>query len=234
MAIPHGVSALVNQPENPLFHLFRIQLGGGVADLAMAIVFIAVFSCLLANLTVATRMCYSLGRDKMLPGHQFLSRVNTTTRIPFYSLGVVGVIAFGLQFLSAGIAANIFAITAVMYYGTYLLTMIVGWVAKRRGTLGEAPPGHFDLGRALKPFTIIGIAWCLIVVGYMTIPGVNHVAAEYALGAIVIGGLYWALVLRRRIIRGESGPPKSSTEELRDAEAGDVFPPSVPTARTTL
>ena len=230
MAIPHGAPALLNQPENPLFYLFKIQFGGAVEDFSMAIVFIAVFSCLLANLTVATRMCYSLSRDKMLPGHQFLSRVNRTTKIPLYSLGVVGVIAFGFQFMSAGIAANIYAITATMYYATYVITMVVGWVAKRRGTLREAPPGHFDLGRALKPFTIIGIAWCLIVIGYMTIPAVNHMAAEYALGAVVIGVLYWAAFLRRRINRGEAGPPQSSMEQLGVAE-GDASTPSVPIER---
>jgi amino acid transporter len=207
MAIPHGAAAIVNQPQNPLFYIFRVQLGPVVSDISKVIVFTAIFACLLANLTVATRMSYSLSRDRMLPGHRILSKVNSKTKIPLYSLLVVGVVAFGLQFLSAGIASNIFAITAVMYYGTYLLTMVVGWLAKRRGTLGDAPPGHFDLGRALTPFIVIGVVWCLAVIAYMTIPAVNHIAAEYALGAIALAVLQWVFVLRRRIARGEAGPP---------------------------
>jgi amino acid transporter len=209
MAIPHGAAAMMSQPENPLFYLFRVQLGPAISDISKVVVFTSIFACLLANLTVATRMSYSLARDRMLPAHKTLSRVNTKTKIPVYSLLLVGVVAFGLQFLSAGIAANIFAITAVMYYGTYLLTMAVGWLAKRRGTLGDAPPGHFDLGRVLTPLTIIGTLWCLVVIGYMTIPAVNHVAGEYALGAIVLAMLQWVFVLRRRITRGEAGPPQA-------------------------
>lgn len=218
MAIPHGTAAMVNQSDNPLFYLFKIQLGNVIDTISKVMVFVAMFACLLANLTVATRMSYSLARDRLLPGHRFLAKVNDTTKIPMYSLLFVGAVAFGLQFLSAGIATNIFAITAVMYYGTYLLTMVVAWLAKQRGTLGEAPPGHFDLGKWLTPMTAVGVIWCLIVIGYMTIPSVNHIAAEYAAGAIVLGVLQWVFILRGRIASGEAGPPRSSVEQLRAAE----------------
>jgi amino acid transporter len=220
MAIPHGPSTLINQPENPLFYLFQTRLGAGFADVTKVIVFVAIFACLLANLTVATRMCYSLSRDRMLPGHAIFAKVNHGTKVPLYALLLVGGVAFGLQFVSAGIAAKIFAITAVMYYGTYLMTMVVVQLAKRRGTLGDAPAGHFSLGGALTPLTAIGVLWCLIVIGYMTIPAVNHVAAEYAGGAIVLGILQWVFVLRRRIATGESGPPAATAASLLTAEHG--------------
>jgi amino acid transporter len=228
MAIPHGAEALVNGSENPIFALFKQQLGTAFADTAKVIVFISMFACLLANLTVATRMCFSLARDKMLPGSRVLSSVNKTTRIPIYSLLLVGVVAFGLNFMSAGIASRIFAIVAVMYYGTYLMTMLVARAARNRGTLGAAPAGYFDLGRWLGPLTILGTIWCLVVIGYMTIPKVNHIAAEYSLGAVALGVLQWVLFLRGRISRGEAGPPMTSREALRAAEHADSPRPSTP------
>jgi amino acid transporter len=221
MAIPHGAEALVNGSGNPLFALFEQQVGAGFADVAKVIVFISMFACLLANLTVATRMTFSLARDRMLPGSKILSSVNSTTRTPMYSLLVVGVVAFALNFVSSGIASRIFAIVAVMYYGTYLMTMVVARLARRRGTLGDAPPGYFDLGRWLGPFTVLGVIWCLLVIGYMTIPSVNHIAAEYSLGAVALGILQWVLYLRGRIDRGEAGPPMTSPGALRTAEAAD-------------
>ena len=115
MAIPHGATALVNQPENPLFYLFKEQFGIGFSDVSKVIVFVAIFACLLANLTVATRMCYSLARDRMLPGSGLLARVTERTKVPSNALLLVGVISFALNFISAGIAARIFAIVAVMY-----------------------------------------------------------------------------------------------------------------------
>jgi hypothetical protein len=177
-------------------------------------------------------MSYSLARDRMLPAHGLLSKVHSTTKIPIYSLLFVGVVAFGLQFLSAGIAANIFAITAVMYYGTYLLTMIVAWLAKQRGTLGDAPPGHFDLGKALNPLTAIGVIWCLIVIAYMTIPSINHIAAEYAGAAIALGVLQWVFMLRSRITRGDAGPPRATAYALRAAEQSSPPQPAAATFDT--
>ena len=209
MAIPHGPAKLLSQSANPLFYLVQIQLGSAASLLVKIIVCIAIFACLLANLTVATRMCFSLSRDRMLPGSGILAKVTRTTKVPLNSLFLVGLVSLGLNFMSAGVATRIYAIVAVMYYGTYLLTMIVVQVAKRRRTLIPAPPGYFGLGRWLMPLTVIGIAWCLLVIGYMTIPAVNNLAAEYSLGAIAVGALWWALYLRRAIMRGTAGPPIS-------------------------
>lgn len=221
MAIPHGPAALVNGSENPLFALFRAQFGTGFATVAKVVVFISMFACLLANLTVATRMGFSLARDRMIPGWRVLAHVSPKTRIPTNALLLVGVVAFALNFVSAGIASRIFAIVAVMYYGTYLMTMVVARMARRRGTLGDAPPGYLDLGRWLGPFTILGTIWCLLVIAYMTIPKANHLAAEYSLGAVALGVLQWVLVLRGRINRGEAGPPSATPEALRAAEHAD-------------
>jgi amino acid transporter len=228
MAIPNGTTALVGQPGNPLFYVFEEQFGTAFAIVAKILVFISIFACLLANLTVATRMCFSLARDRMIPGWQPLSSVNSATRIPLNALLLVGAIAFALNFVSAGIASRIFAITATMYYGTYLMTMVVAQLAKRRGTLGDAPPGHFDLGKALSPFTTIGTIWCLIVIGYMTIPEVNHLAAQYSLGALGLGLLQWVFILRHRIARGQAGPPMTATDALLAAEHATVNRASEP------
>jgi hypothetical protein len=56
----------------------------------------------------------------------------------------------------------------------------------------------------------------------MTIPHVNHLAAEYSLGALGLGLLQWVLFLRGRIARGEAGPPAAGTEALLAAEHADA------------
>ena len=68
----------------------------------------------------------------------------------------------------------------------------------------------------------MGIVWCLVVIAYMTIPKVNHIAAEYSLGALALGALQWVFIVRPRIARHEAGPPASTVETLRDAEAADT------------
>ncbi len=216
MAIPHGPVQLLGQSDNPLFYLVQVQLGSLVSLVVKIVVCIAIFACLLANLTIAARMCYSLSRDRMLPDRRVLAKVTRTTKVPLNSLFLVGVVSLGLNFMSAGIATRIYAIVAVMYYGTYLLTMIVVQIAHRRRSLIAAPPGYFGLGRWLLPLSWVGIGWCLLVIGYMTVPAVNNLAAEYSLGAIAVGILWWAVHLRGRINAGTAGPP------LEAATAGEA------------
>jgi amino acid transporter len=75
-AIPHGVADMLAQTENPLIYIFRSHFGDIAAGILEVIVFVAIFSCLLANMAVATRMTFSLARDNMLPGSSVLSIVN--------------------------------------------------------------------------------------------------------------------------------------------------------------
>ena len=48
----------------------------------------AIFSCVLANMVVATRLTFALSRDKMLPGSGLLGRVNGSTHTPVASIDV--------------------------------------------------------------------------------------------------------------------------------------------------
>ena len=75
IAIPHGMTALLGQPKNPLIYIFQNHFGAVPAAILQVVVFIAIFSCVLANMVVATRLTFALSRDKMLPGSGILGRV---------------------------------------------------------------------------------------------------------------------------------------------------------------
>jgi len=220
MAIPHGVKDTVNQTQNPLIYVFQSHFGGGPALVLKVVAFVSIFSALLANVTVATRMCYALARDKMIPGWQVLGYVSPRTRTPVYAIVLVGLIALLVNLLSAGVIAAVAAIVAVTYYGTYLLTCIAAILGDRRGSIPAAPAGYFGLGRWLRPLAVVGIAWSLLVIADMTLPPVNNIAGEYTVVAEVLGVAWYALYLRRRLRSGEAGPPLASaappTIETRD------------------
>jgi len=136
------------------------------------------FSCLLANMAVGTRMAYSLARDGMLPGSGALSRVSPRTRTPVYCVVLVALVAFGVNLLSAGIATRVVAITSICYYATYVLTVIAALIADRRGRMPDTVPGGFDLGRWLKPVAVTGVLYGIVIIIDMTVPSVNNIAAE--------------------------------------------------------
>ena len=218
MAIPGSIAATANRTDNPLIYVFQYHFGSGPAFLLKVIAFVAIFSALLANVTVATRMCFSLSRDNMLPGSSFLKKVNSHTRTPIYCIILIGIVALVINALSAGIIARVVAIVAVCYYGTYIFTMTATLIGDSRGTIPEAPPQYFNLGRWLRPLAIIGIIWSVVIILYMTVPKVNNVAGEYSIYFFLLGVVWYFLYLRRRLLDGRSGPPEVSRQETTAEE----------------
>jgi amino acid transporter len=208
MAIPGDIANVVNQTDaNPLISIFESHFGRNLALLLKIVAFLSIFSALLANVTVATRMCFSLARDKMLPGSSILGVVSPATRTPIYSVLLVGAVAILVNFLSQGIINNVVAITAVTYYGTYLFTMVAVLIGEGRGNIPAAPSGYLDLGGWLRPLAWIGILWSLIVIAYMTLPEVNHPALENTIYFELVGVAWFFLYLRSRLKSGQAGPP---------------------------
>jgi amino acid transporter len=206
MAIPHSIAGTFNQKQAPIIYVLQQQFGLGFADVMKVVAFVAFMSCLIANVAVATRLIYSLSRDRMLPGWPVLSRVNRQTRTPLYVIMVVGAIAVILNLMSAGIVARIVSIVSVTYYLVYVLTTIAGLWADRKGTLPPARPGYFDLGKWLFPMAGIGLAWAILSIIYLTTPTVNQTAGKYTGYAVAVGVIWYVVYLRWRLKAGKAGP----------------------------
>jgi amino acid transporter len=220
MAIPTGVKNALSGSESPIIFIFRYHFGGFVADLMVAVAFIAFTSALIANVAVCTRLIYSLSRDKMLPASRFLSKVNERTRTPLYVIAVVAAFSLILNFLSSGIVTRIVSIVAVTYYLTYVLTMASAIYARRKGTIPAIPEGsgYMNLGKWLTPVAVFGIVFALFVAAYLTLPAGNQVAGEYTIYGLIIGVIWWAAYLARKLRTGQAGPP---VQALSAAESAD-------------
>jgi amino acid transporter len=205
MAIPHGTDALLGQSENPLLHIARTHYGSFAADAVIIISFAAIAAALVANLAVATRMCYSLSRDGMLPGSRWLGRIGRRSKVPVNAVLVVTVLSVAVNFMSASLVNEIFAIVGLTYYLTYLFTIVGALIAHRRGTMPNAPDGYFNLGRWLMPTMLAGIAWCLIVIAFYIFPAANRSTGLTTVYVLALGALWYVAHLRRRITAGTAG-----------------------------
>jgi len=225
IAIPGDLAATVNRTDNALIAVFETHFGPRLGLVMKAVALVSMASALLANVTVATRLCFSLARDHMLPGSRLLARVDRHTKTPVYCIVLVGAFALLVNLLSEGIVKRVVAIVAVTYYGTYLLTMAGVLIGKRRGTIPSAPARYFDLGRWLEPLAVIGIGWSLVIIAFMTLPEANHIAGEYTVYFELAGALWFLVHLRKKLRRGEAGPPvapilATEQDERRAAGAG--------------
>ena len=219
IAIPHGMGALLGQPKNPLIYIFQSHFGAVPAAILQVVVFIAIFSCVLANMVVATRLTFALSRDKMLPGSGILGRVNDTTHTPIASILLVAVVGIGINQLSAGIAANVVSICSVAYYFIYLLTVGGAIYAYRKGLLPTHRQGDFSLGRWFVPVALVAFAYAAGVIVIALAPHEGHIAAVYLLGAEVVGLVWYLLYLRSRIVSKSAGIYRQEVVELEKLSA---------------
>jgi amino acid transporter len=214
IAIPHGMAALLGQPKNPLIYIFQSHFGAVAAGILQVVVFLAIFSCVLANMVVATRLTFAMSRDKMLPGSGLLGRVNATTRTPVASILLVAAVGIGINLLSAGIAANVVSICSVAYYFIYLLTVGGAIYAYRKGNMPGHRPGDFSLSRWFVPVAVIALAYAAAVIVIALTPHEGHTAAMYLLGAEVAGLLWYLLYLRQRIVNQSAGVLRKEVTEM--------------------
>jgi amino acid transporter len=219
IAIPNGIGALLGQPKNALIYIFQSHFGAVAAGILQVMVFLAIFSCVLANMVVATRLTFALSRDKMLPGSGLLGRVNTTTHTPIASIVLVAVVGIGINLLSAGIAANVVSIASVAYYFVYALTVSGAIYAHRKRLMPAHRPGDFSLGRWFVPVTVVALAYAAGVIVIALAPHEGHTAALYLLGAEVVGALWYLLYLRSRIVGKSAGIYRQEVVELEKSVA---------------
>ncbi len=205
IAIPAGIGKLLGQSGNPLVYIFQSHFGVVAADVLQVVVFLAIFSCVLANMVVATRLAFALSRDKMLPGSALLGRVNARTRTPIASIVLVAVVGIGINLLSAGIAANVVSICSVAYYFIYLLTVGGALFAHGKGTIPAGRSGDFSLGRWFLPVAVTAVLYAGGVIVVALAPHEGHTAAVYLAGAELFGLLWYLLYLRPRIANRTAG-----------------------------
>src|SRR5580693_2697920 len=214
IAIPAGVGKLLGQPKNPLVYIFQSHFGVVAADILQVVVFLAIFSCVLANMVVATRLTFALSRDKMLPASGLLGRVNARTRTPVASIVLVAAVGIGINLLSAGVAANVVSICSVAYYFIYLLTVGGAFYAHRKGTIPAGRRGDFSLGRWFVPVAVTALLYTAAVIVIALTPHEGHTAAIYLLGAEIAGLLWYLLYLRPRIESQAAGVLRKQAAQL--------------------
>jgi amino acid transporter len=213
IAIPHGIANVLGQSKNPLIYIFQSHFGAIAADILQVAVFLAIFSCVLANMVVATRLSFALSRDKMLPASRLLGHVNTRTRTPIAVIVLVTVIGIGINLLSAGIAANVVSIASVAYYFVYVLTVGGALYAHVKGRIPGHRPGDFSLGAWFPVVAISALVYGAGVIVIALAPHQGHTAALYLAGAEAVGVLWYLFYLRPRLLNHTAGVARKQSAE---------------------
>jgi len=196
----------VQESDVPLLTILRSRFGDRLIVAAMLIVFVSIFACGVASMAATTRLLFSLARDNMLPLSGLLKRVHPAKKSPVYAILVVWLVSssvvLGLEEL--GLITSISATAGYLGYGGIIL-------ASLRAPRGRAQDGRFTLGRWRVPIAVAALVWTAVVAGALTIPSLDgsHLAAWSTLVGIGVGTVLYFTLIRRRIARGQAGPPDS-------------------------
>ncbi|HET7581975.1 MAG TPA: amino acid permease [Candidatus Limnocylindria bacterium] len=168
--------------------------GFTLGTLYLVVILVSVFVCTLAIQGAATRMMFSMGRDRHLPLGRFWGTVNPTFRTPANAAVAVGVLAALPILLIGPIGGFTLSIAATgLIYLSYFLCNIGVALARRKGWPHQ--PAWFNLGRWGMTVNILALIYggvMIVNIGLWNDPNLfgNFGSANRALWNPFINGLF--------------------------------------------
>jgi len=134
--------------------------GGWVETPFELVAFVAFLACVIAIQATATRVLFSLSRDRMLPGSDIMRRV-APNQVPLGALAFVAVAASAGLLLGLDTAAvgTLITFGTGGYYITFCLVCSAALVARLAGRW--TPGGSFRLGRWGLPINVLAVLWLI-------------------------------------------------------------------------
>ncbi len=136
----------------------ELVAGVTVGELYMLVILASVFVCTLAIQGAATRLMFSMGRDRHLPGGRAWGHVSPRFRTPANAAVAVGLLAAVPILLIGPLAAVSLSIAATgLIYLSYLMCNLGVLRARRNGW--PRKEAAFNLGRWGTIVTVLAIVW---------------------------------------------------------------------------
>ena len=209
LAVPDMNAVIDGRDKDPVATTLRTAMGEAGFRAVIAVVLVSFVSCLLSLQAAASRLLFAYGRDRMIVGSSYLSRLSPRRHIPVVALIVTGVIpaSFALCGLWLQDAINtIISFAAVGIYIAFQMLVLGALIARAKGW---RPAGAFTLGRWGVPVNVLALAYGIIAIVNMVWPRSpgdpwfsNYAMIITTAGVFALGLAY--MLLARPYDRGDS------------------------------
>jgi urea carboxylase system permease len=211
MAASSVTDGSLGDPARGLPYVLTSRLGDTLGRVFLVDVAIAVSVCTLAIQTSATRMVFSMARDRVLPFASGLSAVNRRTGTPVRASAVVAVLAAALLLVNVSNAAlftTIASVCIMLLYLAYLMVTLPLLVRRLRGGM-PAERGLFSLGRWGVVVNGLAVVWGALMAVNLGWPRaevfdpaggnlyLQWFAPLFLIGTLLVGALAYAVQARR-------------------------------------
>jgi amino acid transporter len=190
----------VSHHATPLLYIIGSYFPNYVVVAALALVSVAIFACVLANLTTLTRLVWAMARDGQVPASRFLAKVSIR-KVPANAIWVVIPIT-AIFTIWAQIEVVIIAICTFAMYATYgMVVAAVIWGKNQRADQRDVQERK-HVSRALCIATLIWIVVIMVLLVIISKLTMAHgIFVETVIGSALLGifgAVYYSLWGKKR------------------------------------
>lgn len=216
LAIPSYEAVISGDDSDPITQIFATEFGPIGYKIVLGIIVVSFISCTISLQAAASRLIYSMGRDRALPGARLLSRFNEKAHVPPYALLVSAVIPAVVIVGSLISADALLAIVSFASLGIYIGFQMVVLAALRARLIGWRPSGKFTLGRVGGfVVNILALAWGIFGIIVLVWPAGDESTPWYDRWLVLISGL--VVVVAGLVYLFAGRPDQHSTAPAGDA-----------------
>nr|OQO19071.1 hypothetical protein B0A51_14967 [Rachicladosporium sp. CCFEE 5018] len=174
---PNLEEVLATTTGQPWVEIVRLATGSQTATIVLVVLVCFQYTFTSINqVTTSSRQLWALARDKGIPFHRFLSKVDSRNNVPQNAVIITlcTTIIVSLIIIGSSIAFNIIlSICNVSLIASYLIC-IATFLAKRIRSKGDLPARKFSLGRFGLPLNIAALAWLSLLLVFLLFPAAPH------------------------------------------------------------
>jgi amino acid transporter len=215
-----SISGMLHAPA-ALIYVINYQWGATAGKVIDIVFLISFLSVLMITTAAASRLFFSLARDNMLPGSNFLKRTSKKNGAPIGAILVVAVLMLLFTvlppiLLNSNIIGYFLSASGFGYHEVYILVLVAYLYKSYTGSLPKPLPGAIIMGKWGRLIAWAALAYELFVLGVISLPADSRDGAVTALGIVAFAAIWYALFLYRKIKANKVGPPA----EISTAFAG--------------
>lgn len=200
LALPDLPAAVSGAEPDPVGATLKAALGMTGFKAVLAVVMVSFLSCLLSLQAAASRLLYSIARDRMVFGSGLLGRLSPHTKMPVAALVVTGVVPALIASIGHWLQDAVNTIISFAAIGIYVAFQMVVASALVARLKGWKPGGPFTLGAWGLPVNVAAFVYGAGAVLNMVWPRspadpwyVNY-AMLVTTAAVVLSGLAYLAV----------------------------------------
>lgn len=170
LAVPDFAAVINGTDPDPVTSVLLGGFGPLGYRIVLGVVLISFLSCVISLQAAASRLGYSMARDKMLPGSRLLAQFNEKRHVPPYALLIAGVVPALIVLVSQVQENALMIIVSFGALGIYIGFQMVVLAALRARLRGWQPAGSFRLGAWGVPVNIAALSWGVLGIINMAWP----------------------------------------------------------------